>query len=130
MTKVETQTQVQTSYRCNQCGSLETETVKRRVGAAEKLTVLLIPLFLVIGAFIGFYMFIFGLALLDTFNLGDELGLIGFCASFMLILPAGGAVLGSLLGGVFIRRRRKKKNLSPMTCRCKMCKRIFIPEIK
>lgn len=115
---------------CNQCGSAETEIVKRRVGAFEKLTVLLIPLFMVIGAVLGFYVFIFGLALLELFDLGKELELIGLCASFMLILPAGGIVLGSLLGRVFIRRRRKKQNLSQMTCRCKMCNKIFIPENK
>ena len=121
---------METAYRCSQCGSLETETMKGRVGAAEKLTVLLIPVLLVVGAVIGFYMFILGMALLDMLNLGDELGLIGLCASFMLILPAGGVVLGVLLGKVFIRRRRKKRDLSQMTCRCKMCKNIFIPERK
>ena len=116
-------------YYCSGCGSPEVDTVKRRVGASEKLTVLLIPLFLVIGAVLGFYTFIFGLALVDYFGLGNDLELIGLCTSFMLILPAGGVVLGSLLGRVCIRRRRKKQNLSQTTCRCKMCGKIFIPKI-
>ena len=117
-------------YRCSRCGSTETENVKRRVGAFEKLTVLFIPLFMAIGAVLGFYIFVFGLALLDSFDLGNELELIGLCASFMLILPGGGIVLGSLLGRVFIRRRRRKQNRSQAICRCKMCNKIFIPENK
>ena len=124
------ETQPAAQYYCNQCVSPETETVKRRVGVAEKLTVLLIPLFLVIGAVLGFYMFVFGMALIDHLNLGSELALIGYCASLMLILPAGGVVLGSALGRVCIRRRRRKQNLSQTTCRCKMCKKIFIPKVK
>ena len=90
----------------------------------------MIPLFIVIGALFGFCIFIFGMALLEIYNLETELELIGCCALFMLILPIGGAVLGYSLGRVFIRRRRRKKNLSQTTCRCKMCKKIFIPKIK
>ena len=133
MFRVEIQPVAQTPtvpYYCDQCGSFETETVKCRVGATEKLTLLLIPLFMVIGAVLGFLTFIFGMALLDACHLETEVGLIGCCALFMLILPIGGAVLGHLLGRVFIRRRRRKKNLSQTTCRCKMCKKIFIPKIK
>ena len=118
------------AYHCPRCDSPETETVKRRVGAFEKLTVLLIPLFLVIGAVFGYLLFIFGLALLDVSNLGSELELIGCCASFMLILPAGGVVLATLLGRAFIRRRRRRLHLSQTTCRCKMCGTVFIPELK
>lgn len=122
--------EVRTPYRCHRCGSMETETVKCRVGAFEKMSVLWIPVFVVVGAVLGFFMFIFGMALLDTIGLEGELALIGLCASFMLILPAGGAVLGVLLRKVLIRNRRKKRNLSQTTCRCKMCKSIFIPECK
>jgi hypothetical protein len=89
----------------------------------------LIPAFLILGAFLGFFIFIFGMALIDTIGLDGELSLVGLCASFMLTLPAGGAVLGTLLGKVFIQRRRRKRNLSQTTCRCKMCKHIFIPKI-
>jgi hypothetical protein len=123
------QSNARAAYYCNQCGSAETETVKRRVGAAEKWTVILIPAFLILGAFLGFFIFIFGMALIDTIGLDGELSLVGLCASFMLTLPAGGAVLGTLLGKVFIQRRRRKRNLSQTTCRCKMCKHIFIPKI-
>lgn len=125
----EAQTTKEYAY-CDRCGSPEIETIKRRVGAAEKLTILLIPLFVVIGAVLGFYVFVFGMALLDTWHLETELTLIGFCASFLLILPAGGAVLGTLLGRALIRRRRRNKNLSQTTYHCKMCRHIFIPKIK
>lgn len=123
------QTPLNSCY-CPHCGSRETETVKRRVGAAEKATVLLIPLFAVIGVVLGLFMFFFGMALIDIFDLGKELSLIGLCASFLLIMPAGGIVLGAMLGRGIIRRRRKRNNLSQTTYRCKMCKKIFIPVIK
>lgn len=92
------------------------------------MTVLWIPLFVVIGAVLGYFIFIFGMAIIDICDLGEELSLIGLCASSMLIMPAGGAVLGTLLGRKCIRSRRRKQNLSQMTCRCKICKAIFIPE--
>ena len=113
---------------CVNCGSIDTESVKRRVGAAEKLTLLMFPIFIIVGFILGFNFFILCLALIDIFELGTEYSLIGCAASFMVTLPIGGGILAKLLSRLIIRKRRKKLNLSQKSYRCKACGKIFIPK--
>lgn len=121
---------VQLRYRCTQCGSLETETVKRRVGIVEKLTLLLIPAGGILGLALGALFFIIALSMADTLMRWDIGEMVGYAALMMLVLPGVGIFLGILFGKLFIRRRRRKQNLSAFTCRCKLCSHVFIPTVK
>lgn len=121
---MDTQTKM---YSCPSCGGSDTETVKRRVGVIEKLTFLFIPPLVVLGFLLGFVIFIYVLAWTESLENDPRNELIGLGALQMLILPAGGGFLGFVLGRIVIRHRRKKRNLSMKTCRCKGCRAVFVP---
>lgn len=106
---------------CPACNSTEVAVLPKRIkrsGIAELSTMLLIPVFAIIGLFL--------VLILSTFIIPyDKFGLIFL---FTLAGAAGGGFLGDCISKTIVRRNRIRRHL-PDTCyRCKNCSKIFLGE--
>ena len=106
---------------CPACGGAEVTRLPRKVkrnGFSELLTMLWIPIFAIIGAFVLFLVWFFFLPY-EMFELSFILMGIGI---------VGGAIWGNHVSKTLVRRKRIRRHL-PNTCyRCNSCSKVFLGE--
>lgn len=106
---------------CPACGGSEATRLPRKVkrnGFSELLTMLWIPIFAIIGAFVLFLVWFFFLPY-EMFELSFILMGIGI---------VGGAIWGNHVSKSLVRRKRIRRHL-PNTCyRCNSCSKVFLSE--
>lgn len=103
---------------CSSCGSSELTPLPKRVkrqGAKELATMLLIPLFAIIGDFIGI--------LIGSFVPVDNW--FALTSLFMIIGLLAGGFLGDYISKTIVRRSRIRNRINASCYRCKRCSKIF-----